>query len=591
MNTKAGLIVIMALLLALALGGCGADAPTSAVPEATETPGAPSVPKAQTPDPGDLPLTEDVSVYKDDAPESLAHFYVTVRRGRDADRTDHTLAEVNAVVNLQDMVGVEMLKSEVIFREGDENGPQPGLFGFGATEPNGTIRLRGKTSTLAAQKSYRIDLFDGAGLWRGQRAIALLKHASDPSRLRNKLYFDLLKDVPDMTSLRTQFARLYVLDQTEDTSAAEYVDYGLFTFIETPNKRFLRNHGLSRDGNLYKANMFEYYRYEDKLKLATDPTFDQATFDTVLETKNGNDHTKLIAMLDDLNDYSIPIERTIEKHFNPDNLMSFVAYNLLMGNADFNSQNFLLYSPVNVDTWYVLPWDGDDSLHFASDRIMQSEDPMTWQRGIANVWGVVLFNRMLRVEKYRDLLVERVERLHRIVTPERIRDMITQYRRAVDPFTHRMPDLMHLPTSLDKMELIYERMPFDTDLAYEHIQASLKTPMPFYLDDVAQTEDGALRFRWDDSYSFTPQIVYYHLQVASDWTFAPESLVHEQAALVRTEHKIPAPPAGEYWWRVVSSNQDGFEQIAFDATETPEGIHAGMRKFTVGADGKVANPT
>ncbi len=589
MNIKKVLLFLMTILVALPLGGCG-ELPASTQAGETATPQASAVPKAAVQDPNDLPLTEDTSVYKDDDPTSLAHFYITIRKGREADRTNHTFAEVNSVVNLQEMVDVEMLKAEVIVREGDENGPQPGMYGFSATEPNGTIRLRGKTSTLAPQKSYRIDLFEGAGMWRGQRALALLKHAGDPSRLLNKLYFDLLKDIPDMTSLRTQFARVYVMDETTNPAASKYADYGLFTFVETPNGRFLRNHGLSRDGNLYKANMFEFYRYPDQIKLATDPTFSQTTFETVLEPKGGNnDHSKLINMLTDLNDYSIPIERTIEKHFNADNLVSFVAFNLLMGNSDFNSQNFLLYSPVNADTWYVMAWDGDGSLHYAADRVMGSENPKTWQRGISNVWGMVLFNRMLRVEKYRDLLTRRVDELHKIITPERIKRMVAEYRTVVNPFTHRMPDIINLPVTLEQLEQIYEQMPYDTDLAYEYIQESLKTPMPFFLGGVAVDANGALQFVWDESYNFTPQIVHYAMEVATSWGFAEDEIVYSSPDLVKTEIEIPALPAGEYWWRVVSRNAQGYRQIAFDVKETAEGFHAGMRAFKIDQNGKVVN--
>ena len=39
------------------------------------------------------------------------------------------------------------------------------------------------------------------------------------------------------------------------------------------------------------------------IKLADDPDYDQAKFEEKLEIKGDNDHTKLIAMLNDLNDY------------------------------------------------------------------------------------------------------------------------------------------------------------------------------------------------------------------------------------------------------------------------------------------------
>src|SRR5699024_6712839 len=99
-----------------------------------------------------------------------------------------------------------------------------------------------------------------------------------------------------------------------------FVDYGLFTQVEQPNGRFLRNHGLSQNGNLYKANMCEMYRYEDKIRLATDPLYDVNVFSEVLEPKNDEDHSKLIEMLEAVNNYTLPIEEVIGTYFDVENL-------------------------------------------------------------------------------------------------------------------------------------------------------------------------------------------------------------------------------------------------------------------------------
>ena len=82
----------------------------------------------------------------------------------------------------------------------------------------------------------------------------------DITRLRNALYFKLLQDVPAIPSLRTQFVHLYMRDQSGDTPQTAYTDCGLYTQVELPNNRYLRNHALSMDGSLYKANMCELSR-------------------------------------------------------------------------------------------------------------------------------------------------------------------------------------------------------------------------------------------------------------------------------------------------------------------------------------------
>lgn len=54
-------------------------------------------------------------------------------------------------------------------------------------------------------------------------------------RFRNKLAYDLMKDIPQMISARTQFVHLYVKDETEGGSGV-FEDYGLFTQVEQMNK-------------------------------------------------------------------------------------------------------------------------------------------------------------------------------------------------------------------------------------------------------------------------------------------------------------------------------------------------------------------
>lgn len=569
--------------LAMALGGCGAQEPQ----ETQAAPAPAVVAKAPVDDINETGLKDDVSLYDYDPAQTVC-FYITVRKGNKEDGTDHTFEQVNAYKNLQGMTGVEKIKAEAVFQVGDENGPLPGEVGFGALGPNATINVRGRTSTESPQKSYRITLNDNAGLWRGQRAIALNKHPSDPTRLRNMLYFELLQDAPGMTSLRTQFVHLYVKDETDPEAIDAFEDYGLYTQVELPNGRYLRNHGLSRDGNLYKANMCEMLRYPDQLRLADDPLYDLNTFSEVLEPKTGNDHQKLLAMLDAVNDYSIPIEQVIEKHFDLDNLTSYLAFNILMANPDSDAQNYLLYSPVNSDTWYYLCWDGDGCLAYYEDELLENAwTEGEWTRGISNYWGVVLFNRMLRVDRYRQALIDKVDTLHERISPQRIAAMIARYRTVVDAFTTRMPDAINMRVEGDQLEKIYQNLPYDTDRAYEYFLDSLTKPLPFYLGDVG-AQEGVLTFDWDEAYDFGDGLIHYDLEVATSWAFGEEVICRAQD-LLSTQARLPVPAAGEYYWRVVARNDQGGARGAFDQVATGTGNHSGMRRFAVEEDGTVIN--
>ena len=119
-----------------------------------------------------------------------------------------------------------------------------------------TVQVRGQTSSRYDQKNYKIKLKKNKGTWRGQRTIALNKHMGEGLRFRNKMAYDLIRDIDQMMGLRTQFVHLYVKDLTESTSGV-FEDYGLYTQVEQLNKTALKAHGLDAGGQLYKVSLME----------------------------------------------------------------------------------------------------------------------------------------------------------------------------------------------------------------------------------------------------------------------------------------------------------------------------------------------
>ena len=302
-----------AFALGLGLAGCGQDVADEEASDASGSDEARAVEKAPA---GDYVLRDRKSIYADDDEDSVVVMYLTVRRGNSGESTDHTWEEINAHSKYwYEEQGVAQYACEAILQIGDETGPLPGELGYTALAPNAIVKIRGQSSSYHAQKNYKVSLKKDKGLWRDQTVINLNKHQSDGLRFRNKLAFDLLKTIPQTTSCRTQFVHLYVCDQTQDGTNAAFEDYGLYTQVEQLNKTYLRNHDMDRYGQLYKVESFEYYRYPEALKLKTDPTYDEVAFNEVLESKGNDDHTKLLAMLDEVNDYATPIKDTLAKWF------------------------------------------------------------------------------------------------------------------------------------------------------------------------------------------------------------------------------------------------------------------------------------
>lgn len=430
--------------------------------------GPSDVEKEAYPDLGQIPLRDNKLLYANDNEDSVVTMYLTVRRGSAGEGTNHSWEEINrySVYDYEDM-GVDRYQVEGLLQVGDENGPLPGELGYGDRTPNATVQIRGQTSSRNAQKNYKIRLKDNKGTWRGQQTIALNKHQTDGLRFRNKLGFDLLKGLDETFSLRTQFVHLYVKDETEGENGG-FVDYGLYTQVEQLNKAALRAHGLDRNGHLYKINSFEFFRYEDVIRMASDPEYDQKAFEALLEIKGNEDHGKLIAMLEDVNNYSLSIDEVLDKHFNRENLVYWIAFQILTGNIDTQNRNCYIYSPQNLDTWYFLSWDMDGMMSWDENAVLGWSDYGAWERGVSNYWGNVLFQRCLKSAAFRDELDEAVTVLKEKLTDGRIQALMEEYQGVTQEYLYRMPDVVYAPLTPEAYADTAQKLPELVEFYYQN---------------------------------------------------------------------------------------------------------------------------
>ncbi|MNI06395.1 Inner spore coat protein H [compost metagenome] len=511
-------------------------------------------------------LVDNRSIYANDKADSIVHFYITVTDDNLTAEKPMTWENMNKV-RLSPPTG-DADKMNVIIQEGDEKGPSKGMFGHSAVYPNATVALRGKSTLKARQKSYKLDLTDNAGKWREQKTINLIKHAFDFSRIRNKLSFDYFKQLSDFTSLRTQFVNLHVKDLTSGAASDKFVDYGLYTQIEQPNKSFLRAHGLDPNAQLYKPANFEFRRYANALKLSSDSSYDKEAFESVLEIKGSNDHTKLLNMLDDLNNMELDPNKVVEKYFDRDNFLTWMGVNIIMDNMDTITQNFLLYSPTNSEKWFFLPWDYDGAWGFQEQYSEAVGERPEWQKGITNFWGSVLQRRFFRDSKNIEDLTEKVRSLSTIINPEQSRKLIESYLPIVNSYIRREPDIRDLPGPIAKYPEEIERI-IQQSVENEKIYlSSIQKPMPIFLG-VPVKSGSDYEFTWDMSYDLQSDELTYTFELAKEPTFA-KPLVR-RLGLVTTETKISNLVKGQYFWRVKISDDKGNEMIAFDEYQDANG--------------------
>ena len=540
--------------------------------------------KAEKEDIKDIHLRDKDSLYEHDDDTSVVTMYLTVSKGNTSENTYHTWKEINSysAYDYEDM-GVERYQVAGLLQAGDENGPTEGEIGYGETVPNATVQIRGQTSSNNAQKNYKIELKKNKGKWRGQRTISLNKHMGEGMRFRNKLAYDLIKGIPQMIGLRTQFVHLYVKDNTEGETD-RFEDYGIYTQVEQLNKTGLKNHGLDSRGQLYKINSFEFYRYEDIIKKEDDTGYDKIAFEKMLEIKGDSDHTKLISMLTDLNDYSIGIEDILEKYFDEENIVYWMAFQILMGNVDTQNRNMYLYSPLNSDTWYFIAWDNDGSLMRPEYELRNFVDQNSWEKGISNYWGNILFQRCLKSQSFRENLNNAILDLKGYLNKEMLASKIESYKNVLKPYLYSMPDAEYEPLTSEQYDQIAAALPDEIEKNYQMYLESLEAPMPFYIG-VPSVDGSSLRFNWEVSYDLDAEDISYSVEIAKDYMF--REIIYRKSDLVVPETEMEIPEAGQYFVRVRATNASGNTQDAFDYYVTDEGKQYGMKCFYITEDGTV----
>jgi polysaccharide biosynthesis protein PelG len=561
----------MALAAVVLLAGCTDNEGAEASGAGTAAPGSAVTAASKE------GLAEDKRLYERDDDTSIIPLYVTILpdKRQEVEGKPYTWYEMNRISSRMDESELK-----VILQEGavDGSGPSSGRFGYGTTETNGKISLRGNTSRYQSQRSYKIKLNEQAGLWNDQRILNLSKHPFDPTRIRSKVSFDLFETIPNITSLRTQFVHLFVKDLSEGGPTEKpYEDYGLYTHAEQPNELFLKNHWLDPYGQLYKAVMFEFFRYPEAIKPQTDPSYDKAAFEKVLEIRGREEHEKLIQMLEDVNNVSIPIDEVMAKHFDLNNYLTWVASNIIMDNMDTNTQNFLLYSPLNSDKWYFLPWDYDGAWEQPRISNLSSD----YSHGISNWWGAVLHNRFFRSDKNIRLLKDKIDELYGTINNDSVGQLVGKYRSVVEPFLKSAPDSGFLPAAAVKgLDKEFKRLAETPLRSLERFKQDLERPRPVYLGEVSKQTGGKLSFVWDASFDLQGDDLTY------DWTLAHDPamtrIIDQRKGITGTSVIEDSLPAGVYYWKIEVQDSHGNRQVAFDIYEDEDGIrHFGVRRIKV----------
>ncbi len=456
---------------------------------------------------------------------------------------------------LNDIDSSDDYKPEIKVHFSADNYPNDGLVS------NAEMRQRGGESRGAPQKSFRIKLDKNIPmpLWSGERKIQLMKSPYDPSRVRNKLAYDLFSDIPHLPSMRTQFARLDITDQGETE------DFGLFTQIENVGKEYLERRGWDKDSRVYKVEDFGYYNNQELNLDAEGKPVDLVAFEKVLEIKRGKTHHDVVNMVRDLNDESIDFNTQIMgKYFNRDNYLTWFAVNILLANQDTHFHNYYLYNPKGKDDFYLIPWDYDASFGMVADTpdITEARLPRWWFSH-ANFWEIQLHRRFLSEPGNLALLESAISEIkNKYLTPEKIKVKRDAYYDIVFPLVTRSPDIDHLglgftdPEVIANYNNIFAKLSSQVDIQHARFLERLNDPMTFKMNSPIFGNNHDINFSWGESVSLTGQTIIYDLEIATTKEMQSGSIIERIKNIPTLNHTLHwTHPKGTYYYRVTARDR------------------------------------
>jgi len=506
-----------------------------------------------------LPLIENKTIYKVDQPDDLDTIYITVFPTETEDGIiDFSIFDLHTTLN---KTFNPTLYANVVI--GDSNGNLSNLIDTSLI--NSIIRVRGNSSRGAAFKSYKIKFTTENDNYKGFTVLNLNKHVSDPSKIANKFSFDMMSQLDNMASLRTNFVKIYIRDASLPEGQSKYVYYGLYTNIEQPNKDFLTSHGLDANGSLYKATSFEFHEY-DALKNVDDPSYDQAAFEEILEIREGNDHSKLIQMLKDVNDMNIDFEVSFKKYFNEDNYLTWLAMNILLGNEDTLAHNFIMYNPTNSLTWYLLPWDYDGTFKFG-EADTDSKAPTSLQ-GVQRLTAVLLHRRYFLSSENVDKLTQKMdELLATTFSKTNVDKTIDGYLPVIESTLGKNPDVGLLRMEPNQLLNYVRGFYGEIKSNYDDYITALDYPTPVFTVTPTKNSDGTIYFAWESARDFNGDLIKYSIRLAKDPSM--NQIIFAQDNLVVTEFTYNGDLQGTYYLEVRSIDSEGNSQFSLDTYKDP----------------------
>jgi hypothetical protein len=212
----------------------------------------------------------------------------------------------------------------------------------GDQQLNGRIKTSGSASRSFEKRSFTIKL-DKGSKWHGQSRISLNGMGSDPTLIRNRMAWDIFHSI-GVAGPQTAYHRVFLNGKPQ----------GIYLQVEWIDGKMFERNGLGGDGELYHpqdsnfcGDLDKKAKYDiDDCWYKFSPPFDD--YSSLTDLVNGIDATPI-------SDF----DKFMDKHFDVDSVINWLAVNVLVANGDTYNKNYFLYRSKVTGKWSVVPWDYD----------------------------------------------------------------------------------------------------------------------------------------------------------------------------------------------------------------------------------------
>ncbi|MCB2218854.1 MAG: CotH kinase family protein [Bacteroidetes bacterium] len=244
------------------------------------------------------------------------------------------------------------------------------------TVENIGFRLRGNTSRYSAKKSFKVSFntFEQGRKWNGLEKLNLNGEHNDPSIMRSKLSWDLLRAL-NIPAPRSNHIRLYINGNF----------HGVYINVEHIDEEFADSRFNNQDGNLYKCLYPADLAYKgSNPDLYKEEVYGRRAYE--LKTNTGiDDYSDLANFIDQLNNTSTSsFFCSMDEILNVFDYAKIAAVDVFIGNWDgyiYNKNNFYLYFNTEFEKFEYIPYDLDNTFGIDwMNRDWATRDIYDWQQ-------------------------------------------------------------------------------------------------------------------------------------------------------------------------------------------------------------------